>query len=261
MQEQFFRIQLEYADNLEKEVEMKTNEISLINLELLNSNLQKDKLFSLISHDLRSPLDALTEAIYILEKSNLKIEDFQKYLPELYSRLESNKLLLENLLEWAGKNFRQNQIDKTQIDLLPFLQEIEKIVAYSLKKKEITLQYAIGEYKVFTDKNILQIILINFINNAIKFSHSHSKIQISVREEGPLLWITVRDFGMGMEPEKLSHIFETQNKKIGTGTKGEKGYGLGLMLSKSFLDRLGESIQIESILQQGTSVSFTVSKV
>lgn len=216
----------------------------------------KDKLFSIISHDLRNPLSAVTSFSEILITQFNLMDDAKKM--ELLSLLNfsSNNCLslITNLLEWAKSqrgaltpNFKNYEIkhiiEQTKLDLM-----------LSLNAKQINLKINAAENQTIkTDKDILQTILRNLITNAIKYSHENSDIELSVEKAEDSTLFKVKDFGVGMTQEKISKLFKIGERGVSTeGTKAEAGTGLGLIVSQEFANILGGKIDVNSKVGVGT---------
>ncbi len=230
-------------------------------LRLLNAN--KDKFFSIIAHDLRGPLASLHEINEIAEE-NLETYSLEKLrqLSSLQRQSTSNLCeLLENLLTWS-------RIQRGLIEYNPRSLDIRNVVIWNVKlfrthadQKNVTLRSTIQENTmVYADLLMVDTIIRNLISNALKFTHPGGTIEISASSASETVEITVSDTGIGMKPENIARLFriETQYKRSGTG--GEKGTGLGLILCKEFVEKHGGEIWIESTLNKGTQVTFSVSK-
>ncbi|MCX7875723.1 MAG: PAS domain-containing sensor histidine kinase [Melioribacteraceae bacterium] len=231
--------------------------------ELKQLNATKDKFFSIIAHDLRTPLNGILNYAEILaseynDLSKEEIKEFSEYILEI-SR--STNTLLNNLLEWAriqnGKiNFEPalNNLYYTAEKVLDML----KIVA---SNKEVMILNMIDKDLEFVfDKNMLTSILLNLVNNAIKFSNPGGKIEILSYEFDNYYKISIKDEGVGMSEEISSKLFNSNFNVTSLGTAKEKGTGLGLVLCKEFVKKHKGNIWVESKLGEGSTFSFTISK-
>lgn len=231
--------------------------------ELKQLNVTKDKFFSIIAHDLRTPLNGILNYAEILsneydELSKKEVKEFSDYILEI-SR--STITLLNNLLEWSriqnGRiNFEpgMNNLYKTAEKVLDML----KIVA---SHKGVKILNKINEnLELVFDKNMINSILLNLINNAIKFSNSGGIIELFTKEYDNYYTISVKDEGVGMSEEMASKIFNTDVTISTLGTSKEKGTGIGLVLCKEFVKYHKGKIWVESKLGKGSIFNFTVSK-
>lgn len=222
-------------------------------LELENLNKLKDKLFSIIAHDLKSPFASLVSMLKILNDGQLTIDEFKEYLPKLTENVEYTSSMLENLLNWS-----RSQIDSVNIVLENlFLKELidNEILFFSKKAKEkniIILNQLPDNTIVNADKNIANLVFRNLFSNAIKFCNSGNIITISSKIIDGKLMVKFADTGIGISEDKIKKLFGVE---IFTtyGTNKEKGTGLGLLLCKDFIEKNGGSISVESQVGIGTN--------
>lgn len=232
--------------------------------ELQRSNRTKDKLFSIIAHDLRNYAGSIT-GLATLINDNSKEGNFEE-MKEYTEMLEKTSFqfddFLKNLLEWA-----RYQTDKIKIEPKVFvLEDVVNHVAEQSRpnanSKGIKIRVYIEEnLKVYADSNLFAIVMFNLINNAIKFSHPDGRIEVHGKTIGSnRVEISVQDYGVGMTKESVEKLLEGGKSFTRQGTAGEKGTGLGFDLCKDFVEKNGGSINIESTLNVGTTVRFTLSK-
>lgn len=228
---------------------------------LKDLNHIKDKFFSIISHDLRSPFTTLTSFLNILinfadEFSKEEMEELAKRTQQSVKNLSS---LLENLLQWAMSQMNQNQYQPHQIMLAKAIQETAHLLVVSAEEKKIDLQWEIApELSVYTDYHMLSFIIRNLLINAIKYTPAQGKIQITAVHQGHWVNICIQDTGVGIPPEDLPKLFNAQEHFTRKGTQNEKGVGLGLMLCKEFVEKGGGKISVASQVNQGTTFCFTI---
>jgi signal transduction histidine kinase len=251
------------ANQLIKLLELRLSIVKLKEIEqkLKILNETKDKLFSIIGHDLRGPIGGFKLLIEIL----LSDDDYSdsKSLKEILQTIQktatSTYSLLENLLDWAKSqrneivfNPQKNSFEETILCTVDLFEE-------TFKNKGIKIKYNIPKNStVFADKNMLLTILRNLISNAIKFTPNGKKIQISVVQNNDEHVVTIKDEGVGINPENLTKIFKEAEHVSTYGTSGEKGTGLGLLLCKDFITKHNGKIWVESELNKGSAVSFTL---
>jgi PAS domain S-box-containing protein len=228
-------------------------------------NSSKDKFFSIIAHDLRSPFtsflgftEMLDEEIDILPKEELQtiISSMRKSASNLYQ-------LLENLLEWSLLHREITKFEPLHTYLKPLVEGCIEVMHESVKKKNLILQVDIGILlKVNADIHMLQTIIRNLVSNAIKFTPRGGKIKISAIA-GPETFVTisVSDTGIGMSPEIAETIFKIDTNNKTKGTEGEPSTGLGLILCKEFVEKHGGKIWVESKENEGSIFYFTINSM
>lgn len=230
------------------------------NEELQKLNAEKDKFFSIIAHDLRSPFNGflgltkiMTEDLPSLSMENIQLiaESMQKSATNLFR-------LLENLLEWSKMEQGLIPFSPQMVKLLPVILETTAMVAETAQVKEIVTSVEIPEdLEVFVDKNLIQTVIRNLASNAVKFTPRGGKIGISAKiTDDKNVEISIRDSGIGMSPEMVGNLFRLDVQTGREGTEGESSTGLGLILCKEFVEKHGGKIRVES--QEGIGSAFHV---
>lgn len=244
--------------NAQKEFEEK---IKRVNSELVEINAAKDKFFSIISHDLRSPLGGLMQILDILNESyeSLEKEEMLEIISEASKTSKMVFNLMENLLEWSRIQTGKILYEPKTIKLLPFINELESLYSQNLKGKQVTFQIDIEpELSVFADIKITNTILRNLISNAIKFSTAGGSISVSSESGKEFVTIKVKDTGVGIEEKNLDKLFKTDVSYSTEGTAKEKGTGLGLVLCKELVEKQGGKIWVKSQKTIGSTFYFTL---
>lgn len=226
--------------------------------ELAELNGLKDKLFSVVAHDLRAPLYGLRHLFGTMHKNNLPGEQIQERLPHVLNDVNYTISLMENLLQWA-----KNQMDTEAVKIAPV--EIQTVIADVLNllqqqavAKNIYIENKAEEpHTVFADKEMMALVLRNLLSNAIKFTPAGGYIEVGLRMQEPLLEVYVQDSGTGISTAALQKI-AANNYYTTNGTASESGTGLGLMLCKEFLAKNGSQLQIHSVEGHGSSFSFAL---
>ncbi|MBV5348603.1 PAS domain S-box protein [bacterium] len=246
----------------EKRIEQ---EINHKNEELQKHNSEKDKFFSIIAHDLRGPLGTSVGLTEILADESYDFtEDYRKELISALNRTVHNVFnLLENLLEWSQTSRGLTEFKPQNFDLMVMVTECLDIVTEPARGKAIELVAHIpNKLIVFADKNMLLSVLRNLLSNAIKFTPNGGQITISAKPtENQMTVIQVKDTGIGMSDEMRNNLFNIDAKNKRLGTNGEKSTGLGLMLCKEFVEKLGGKIRVESEQKKGSVFSFTIPSI
>ena len=229
--------------------------------ELQELNATKDKFMSIIAHDLRSPFNAIIGFSDLMIKNfhQLDEETFLKGLKIIESASNHAYKLLENLLIWARNQTEKSQFSPEILNLSQLVHEALKTIESTAVHKKISFSTSINKnLQVFADQNMLDSIIRNLATNAIKFSFKEGKVRIKaiLTENG--VCISVSDKGIGISSDRLASIFEIDKHTNTNGTENELGSGLGLILCKDFVTRHNGEIWIESTLNKGTKVSFTL---
>lgn len=235
-------------------------EIGKRSLELEQLNEVKDKFFSIISHDLRSPINGLTGVLDLMDKDHIKPEELPFLIKELKVQFNHTKSLINNLLDWALLQMDKLTIQTEKINVRQLVDENFKLLS-SIHLKKIEMINLVPEnLYAMADLNTISLVFRNLILNAIKFTDSGGKIWVDAKENENDLTISVSDNGVGITPEVQSIIFEKTAGYTTRGTANEKGTGLGLILCKEFVERNGGKIWVNSELGKGSIFSFTLRK-
>lgn len=231
-------------------------EIQNIAAELDNLNKTKDKLFSIIAHDLRSPFTVIQGFTNILleDWEKLSAKEVKDYLEYIYQASVKTVDLLEKLLIWAKNQLGQISFKPEKIELKPILEETLGFLKAPANYKNIELSVSIPEdTNIFADKEMLKTILRNIIHNSIKYTNKGGQINISAQETDEGTEIKIQDNGIGMSKSIKENLFNLEAKKTMSGTAGEKGSGLGLVLCNEFIKIHNGSITVESEENKGSS--------
>ncbi len=231
--------------------------------ELDESNRTKDKLFSIIAHDLKSPFNAL------LGFSNILVQETGKEKPNIEKVKKSSKLIYEstartynlliNLLDWSLLQSDRIVIKPEQLNLSDIITENVDIGRTVAIRKNITLEYTTpGNHLIISDRAIINTILRNLIGNAIKYTPQNGCITVSLLQVDGMYLISVQDNGVGIAGENLEKLFKPGNTQSTPGTANEKGTGLGLALCKDFVNRIGGDIRVESTYGHGATFTFSL---
>jgi len=240
-------------------------EIKKRNEQLIKLNAEKDKFFSIIAHDLKSPFNGF------LNLTELMADSTEEFSPT--ELIENNKLLnesarnlyrlLENLLEWA-------QIQKGSIIFTPKESDLYKMVSQSIEiayhqalQKRITIINEINSpQKIYADEKMIETVLRNLISNAVKFTRKDGKVIIKYRRsDNGTIEVSVTDNGIGIPENDIKKLFKMEEKVSSQGTDGEASTGLGLLLCKEFVEKHGGKIWVESELGKGSTFTFSLPKI
>jgi signal transduction histidine kinase len=235
-------------------------EIKKRSIELEQLNQVKDKFFSIISHDLRSPMNALSGILDLLSEKQITQEEFAVLTKEMRVQFNHTRTLINNLLDWALLQMDKLNIQPEKIELSKVINENFTLVK-SLHLKEMNLVNKV-ESGIFGwgDLNMINLIFRNLILNAIKFSDKGGLIEISSKQEADFHVMAIKDYGVGINPEVQKILFDKTTGYSTRGTANEKGTGLGLILCKEFIEKNGGKIWLESEEGKGSTFYFTIKK-
>jgi len=238
-------------------------EILSINKELAEANAAKDKLFSIIGHDLRNPMVSLMGISEILatDKNEISEEQASEFINMLSDLSKSTYDLLNNLLSWAQVQTKKIEIDKSEFDLFKLVEKIISLLKPIADIKKVNLVNDVNTgITVYADQNMINTIIRNLISNSIKFSKENSNITVSTLEEDNGWQIVVKDEGVGMEESYAENLFKVDVHTSRHGTNNEKGTGLGLILCYEFAKLNGGDIKVESEVGKGSQFTIQLPK-
>ena len=229
--------------------------------ELKHTNATKDKLFSIISHDLRNPFNALI-GLSELMINDLKVGDSSMAL-EYANMMNESALqgfqLVVNLLDWSRQQTGNIVYTPKLFDVKNTINRTVSIVAVSAASKNITIEFiSDGEWTLNSDEAIFSTVVRNLLSNAVKYTPDGGRVGIEVANEAGFYNISVKDSGVGIHADKLKLFFSGATVDSTPGTNSEKGTGLGLMLCSDFVRMLGGEIWVESIEGKGSTFTFSV---
>jgi PAS domain S-box-containing protein len=235
---------------------LKENEARLREL-----NETKDKFFSIIAHDLKSPF---TSILGFSELMNEKIktgkyEELNNYAMMIHRSSRHAMELLSNLFEWSRLQTSTMEFKPRELDLVTIINEVKELFSYAAWHKSVLINtHAPDECKIMADKHMISSVLRNLISNALKFSHPESEIVISVTRTPGEVKISVNDNGIGMDRNDIAKLFRLDVNYSTKGTTGEEGSGLGLLLTKDFISRHSGKLFVESEKGKGSTFTFTI---
>lgn len=228
--------------------------------ELEELNKVKDKFFSVISHDLRSPINALAGILDLVEKGAIRPEEFPIVTRELRTQFDHTRTLVNNLLDWALLQMDKLKMVEEKFGLWQLADDNFRLLS-SMQLKNMKLVNDIPkDCSALADKNMANLVFRNLIMNAIKFTDEGGTISIRVYDRNSHWCVAVEDNGVGIEPEVQRVIFEKTSGFSTRGTANEKGTGLGLILCREFVERNGGAIWLKSEVGQGSTFFFTLKK-
>jgi signal transduction histidine kinase len=237
------------------------NKVQQQNLELQDLNATKDKFFSIISHDLKGPLNSLTSfsALLINHTDSLTKEEITLLAKDLDKSLKNLFALLENLLEWSRSQTGNIEFKPEAFDLQELLELNKELLGAQAQNKQISIvNNSIGHLVVNAHKHSVNTVVRNLVSNAIKFTPAGGTISMKITADRNTATVSIQDTGVGMNKEIQEKLFRIDTKHSTRGTADEKGTGLGLILCKEFIEKNGGKIWVESEPGKGTSFYFTL---
>jgi PAS domain S-box-containing protein len=241
---------------------MDEEELKRYSEELHELNKSKDKFFSIIAHDLRSPFYGLMGLTNILksEYKELPPDETKAYLDELYSSTSNLYTLIENLLEWSRIQSGKMIFQPEELDFKELLQEVIPVLYQTAQLKSISIENCINNCLIiYADWAMIRSLMQNLISNAIKFTHKGGSINISCSKiNDEKIEVKVKDTGVGMSEDKISKLFRIDENISTPGTNKEKGTGLGFLLCKEIVEKHGSTINVTSEIGKGSCFSFAL---
>lgn len=240
------------------EISRQNQEIQEQTAQLAENNHFKDRLFSIISHDLRSPVVGLVGSLELVNEGLLSETEFRNMLPDLAHNINSIQSLLDNLLAWARTQMKGIAILPEAFHIRELLDEKTSMFKKQIEAKELNIFNNIeADLQVLADKNMIDLVARNLLSNAIKFSVPGGTITMTSSRQKGYSQICIADNGIGISADNLNRLFDAQTVST-KGTAGEMGTGLGLLLSKEFIEQNGGKTWGESVIGEGSKFCFTI---
>tara|TARA_R110002050_G_scaffold147559_4_gene273418 strand:- start:708 stop:2003 length:1296 start_codon:yes stop_codon:yes gene_type:complete len=227
--------------------------------EMRDLNEQKDRLFSIIGHDLRNPLNAIEGFMSVLEQDEISADIQKELQKELLKLTRGSRTLLDNLLEWSRREAKAYTIEG--VNIKEIADRVNDTMESLAKAKQINIHILVNNQdpKVLADKQVLELTLRNLIGNAIKFSPQHGWVKLRSYEFQESIHIEIEDNGLGMDQRQIERLF-TKGREIKEGTAKEKGVGLGLLLCQEFIQKMKGEISVRSTLNKGSCFTIILPK-
>jgi two-component system sensor histidine kinase/response regulator len=241
-----------------EKIEKQKAEIEQKATELDELNSLKNKLFSVISHDMKTPMYALRNLFRSMQQMDMSGKEIKAIIPDVVTDLNYTTGLMENLLHWVKSQMNSSSFSPDELNMEDITDEAIHVHQLQATTKNISIIREMDEsVDVFADKDMVNLVLRNLLSNAIKFTPEKGKIIIRVKTESPFCRVLVIDNGIGMDQETLTKIQDNLYYST-NGTAMESGTGLGLMLCRDFLSKNGGALLVESELGNGSVFSFTL---
>jgi signal transduction histidine kinase len=250
--------------NSNHELEKRTKETEQLNNSLSKANATKDKFFSIISHDLKNPINTLDGFVKLLNERYDSYSDDKKlkYIQIISESSSSLSKLIEGLLEWSRMQTDGFKFSPQEIHLLPLIDMVfDNFMSQAINKDISLINQVDFKTKVFADYQMLYSVLRNFISNAIKFTRTNGYVRIYSETEENFVKICCEDNGVGIKEEYLEKLFQIDTSLSTPGTNNETGTGLGLILCKEFIEKNNGKIGVISQEGKGSTFWFLIPKV
>lgn len=222
-------------------------------------NELKDRLLSIISHDLRGPLTSTMGILSLFHQRQISEKELRQFSGELSQYVGQQVNMLDNLLSWARSQMEGFHVKPASVNLYQIVEEIFMLYKQDAESKRIKLVNELEQDRyVYADKNLLQLVLRNLLFNALKFTYEQGTVSVSASFHEGLCQVEIVDNGMGMNREQLAEVFRGGKLNSRQGTGNEKGNGLGLAICKEFVEKWGGKIWAESYEGKGSRFKFTL---
>lgn len=232
------------------------------NRELTQLNEMKDRLMSIVSHDVKTPVSAIRNVLEQLCSyyDGMSDTDRKASLMMLKSTSEALSDRLFNILQWVKNVLEHGVVSPEDFNVAELVDKAIQSQDYSIGVKSLKVVNEVPTtLMAHDDPSVASLVLQNLLSNAVKFSYPHGEIHVREEDEADRFWLVVQDNGKGIPEQKLEKIFRFVSSSS-SGTEGETGTGIGLFVSKQLLDKTGGAIRMESVLGEGTSVRFSIKK-
>jgi two-component system sensor histidine kinase ChiS len=235
--------------DLERMVGERTNE-------LVTANTVKDRLLSVVSHDIKSPLNSLQGILSLYNNGSINKDEFGFFIKRLESDLSKTSMLVENILYWTASQLKGVHVNQEKFNVTSLMEENIQLFQTIASIKKIVIQQNIPSGLIIhSDRNILNLVLRNLLSNAIKFSFEGGEINTTVKQLNNSLVIEVKDHGVGIDSETIQSLMNPMTTLSTSGTTHEKGTGLGLALCRDYLQQIEGTLIIKSVKGKGSTFS------
>ncbi len=244
---------------LNTELKGKTTDLEKTDRELRDINRTKDKLFSIIGHDLRGPIGAFQGLLKLFKEGDIGQSEFMGYIPKLRHDIDHISFTLNNLLTWGHTQMNGAVTKPSVVGLGSMVKDSIHLLSEIAENKSIKLVSQVpANTMVWSDSDQIDIVIRNLISNALKFTPENGMVTISAQEKSEYWQVSIRDTGIGMEDKTIEKIFAVNSNHTTYGTNNEKGTGLGLSLCKEMVEKNGGTIWVESLIRKGSTFHFTI---
>jgi PAS domain S-box-containing protein len=238
------------------------NALQALNTELTASNEQKNKLFSIIGHDLRNPISGSLQLLdmTLTDFESSSADDVHTYLSMMKQELSNANNLLEDLLTWAKSQFNAVSFNPVEIkDVSGLVHKSRQTITMMAEKKNVNIEERVAKgVSLYADTGMLETVIRNLLSNAVKFTNPGGTVVVKAEPEGRGTLFVIQDNGTGIPADRIPELFNKSSNYTTYGTAGEKGTGLGLSLCNDFVLKHGGELWVESKEGQGTTFYFMI---
>lgn len=242
-----------------EELEKINDQLSQKNKELEKTNGTKNRLLTILSHDLRSPINNVASLVALLKEHQFSPEEFSSLIPDIEKSISDTTNFMSLLIRWTQSQNDGLIPNKSKFEIQSVIDRNIRHLGSALEAKQLELKVDADGIQVFADQNMMDLVVRNLLSNAIKFSHPSGKIQINATNEADEeVRIQVVDEGVGIDDSRTKLFFDVTQKNTMMGTGGEKGFGMGLILSKDFAELNGGTLSFTSKRGKGSTFTVTI---
>lgn len=240
------------------EISAKAGQLEQQTKELVELNHVKNKLFSVIAHDLKTPMYALRNLFVNMQTQKMPAKEIKGLMPSIVNEMNFTTSLMENLLVWARNQMKNSSAQPEELDVDSMIRDVMQLLSLQARTKQIYLETKVEEsVSCFADREMFKLVLRNLLSNAIKFTPEKGNVSVRAIEKESEVEILIEDTGIGMSQDKIDQLFGDSYYST-RGTADESGTGIGLLLCKDFLEKNGGSIKVSSEEGKGSVFSFTL---
>jgi len=218
----------------------------------------KNKILSIVGHDVRTPLNSIISIIELIDQDMLSAEEIRTFRQALLNEVNNTKTLLDNILEWSTIYLEGKENTAEPFSLKNVVEECIDLLAFELDRKGIEIQLTLSDLEAYGDSEMIKLVVRNILSNAIKFSKDGGSIGIKSLKKDDTVKLTIEDNGIGMTQEQIDRLLNKKGGISSLGTKNEKGSGIGMLLSLEFLEVNNGSLTINSKENQGSEFTITL---
>ncbi len=249
---------LHIASKQKTEIEIQTALLQSQNTELSQLNQEKNRLFSIIAHDLNAPLHALQGLLYVFENKLVTEEELKRFIPEINKGVHYTANLFNNLLSWAKSQMEGSVMQSKEVDIQTIIEENIQLFSHQRHAKKITIENKVhNPLHVYADEEMLKLVVRNLLSNALKFTPENGIITIQATIHTDYVEVAIQDTGQGISIENQQKLFQN-TLFTSRGTRDEKGSGLGLILCRDFVEKHAGKIWVKSTEGKGSTFYFTM---
>lgn len=248
----WYEVKASMSEDMQMVAFIDINEVRVREENLRQMNENRDRILSILGHDLRGPISNLHVLSKMLINNQVTKEEFIHMIGGINSKAFKTMEFLSTTLAWAKSNFDTFAVRREKVDVKEIFSNVVSLYADMIAEKNISIQpELLPPSSVFSDREIITTLVRNLLSNAIKFSHPGGSVALRAYQDKDSLFIEVEDEGTGIEAAKIAELFSNKSFSL-QGTQGEKGLGIGLSLCKDLMRRVGGELQIESTVGKGT---------